>query len=98
MIKPIVLGKNVYVDIPPEDKERKIIVDANTKEALQKELLVKLKKLQIWAVGDAANPKLEVGQWVLIDPTAITSAKMVTFDDDITRALILDYNIIHIWR
>jgi hypothetical protein len=94
--KPLVLGKNVYVNIP-EKEENKIIVDANTKEALAKELLLKLKKLEIWAIGDAANPKLKVGQMVLIDPAAITRAKMVEFDDGITRALVLDYDIVHIW-
>jgi hypothetical protein len=34
---------------------------------------------------------------VTIDPAAITRAKMVEFDDGITRALVLDYDIVHIW-
>ena len=96
MNKPIVLGKNVYVNVPHKE-ETKIIVDENTKETLEKQVLIKLRKLEIWAIGDAANPKLEIGQMVLIDPAAITRAKMVEFDDGVTRALVLDYDIIHIW-
>lgn len=97
MSKPTVLGKNVYVTLPEPEKESKIIVDENTKEALNKELLKKMKKLQVWAVGDSANDKIKEGDWVLVDPTALAQAKMVEFDDGVVRALVLDYHVIHIW-
>jgi hypothetical protein len=97
MNKPVVLGKNIYLNIP-EEEDRKVIVDQNTKEALEKELLRKLKKLEVWAVGESANPQIAVGDWVLVDPAAISQAKMVEFDDGVTRALVLDYHIIHIWQ
>lgn len=100
MNKPDVLGKYVYIDIPIRE-EMKFQVDKNTKEELEKEFLKKLKKLQIWAVGDAANSKLKEGQWVLVDPEALrSSVKMVPFDingKEIFKALILDYHIVHIW-
>jgi len=98
MNKPIVLGKFVYVDLPQKE-ELKVIVDENTKEALQKALLKDLQRVTIWAVGDAANPKLKEGQQVLVDPSALTggNSKIVPFEDGKTRALILDYHIVHIW-
>ena len=95
--KPTVLGKFVYVDVPLRD-ELKIQVDQNTKENLEKEFLSKLKRLKIWAIGDGANPKLRAGQEVLVNPEALArGAKMVEFEDGITRALVLDYDIVHIW-
>lgn len=99
-IKPEVLGKYVYIDIPLRE-EYKFEVDANTKEALEKEFLKTLNKLQIWAVGDNANPKLQEGQWVLVDPEALArNVKMVDFEIDgkeVKKALVLDYHIVHIW-
>lgn len=98
MNKPTVLGKFIYVDLP-EKEESKIIVDENTKEALQRELLKTLQRVTIWAVGDAANPLLKEGQEVLVNPSALTggNAKMVPFPDGKVRALILDYDVVHIW-
>lgn len=95
MNKPHVLGKNVYIDIP-EKPEYKIEVDANTKEELEREWISKFNKLQVWAVGEAANPSITEGCWVLVDPEAIRNLKMIPFGDE-TKGLILDYHIVHIW-
>lgn len=97
MDKPKVLGKNIYLSLPPQEEESKIIVDENTKAALNKELLKKMKKLQVWARGKSADPEIKEGDWVLVDPTALARAKMVEFDDGVVRALVLDYDIMHIW-
>lgn len=97
MMKPKVLGKFVYISLPEKEQESKIIVDNNTKEDLNKALLQKFKKLEVWAVGESANPAIKEGQQVLVDPSAISQAKMVEFDDGSVKALVLDYNIIHIW-
>jgi hypothetical protein len=96
MNKPKVLGKNVYISLPEEDKKSKIIVDENTKDELNKQLLKKMSKLQVWAVGEGTTV-VEVGDWVLVNPEALSRAKMVEFDDGVIRALVLDYDIIHIW-
>jgi hypothetical protein len=104
MKKPIILGKFLYLEIPTKE-DSKIIVDENTKEELSKKLLKKLEKLKIWAIGDAANPKLikahNEGKFVLVNPDAIQKAKLVPFDEGgdepVMRALVLDYDIIHIW-
>ena len=99
--KPQVLGKFVYIELP-DAPDSKIIVDENTKEELHKKMLVHLQRVKIWAVGDAANPKLKVGQEVLVNPSALTgaNAKLVPFPDEgkgVRRALVLDYDIVHIW-
>lgn len=94
--KPKVLGKYVYIDIP-EKPETKISVDENTKEALQKEWISKLRKLEVWAVGEAANPSIKEGDFVCVDPNAINNIKMVPMDDGSVKGLILDYHIVHIW-
>ena len=93
--KPKVLGKFVYIDIP-ETPEYKIQVDENTKKALEKEWVSKFNRLQVWAVGESANPSIKEDDWVLIDPEAIRSIKMVPFGKT-TKGLILDYHIVHIW-
>ena len=99
-MKPQVLGKYVYIDIPKKPKY-KVEVDKNTKEDLERAFLKTLDKLQIWAVGESANPKLEEGQWVLVDPEALArNVKMVNFEIDgkeVKKALVLDYHIVHIW-
>lgn len=98
--KPKVLGKYVYINIPVRS-EQKFKVDDNTKKAVEKAFLEKLDRLQIWAVGDAANTKLKEEQWVLVDPEAIrNNLKMVPFNFDgekVYKGLILDYHIVHIW-
>lgn len=97
MNKPKVLGKYVYVSLPEQKEENKVIVDENTKKALEKELLQQMKKLEVWAVGESANDSINEGDWVLVDPSALAQAKMVEFDDGVTRALVLDFHIVHIW-
>lgn len=96
MKRPRVLGKFIYLDIPLRP-ETKIQVDSNTKEELEREWIAKLSKLQVWAKGTAVTNDINVGDWVLMDPNAINSIKMIPFDDGITRALVLDYHIVHIW-
>ena len=97
---PIVLGKFVYITLPPKE-ESKILVDENTKDELSKKMLITMSRLQIWAIGDSANTKLKVGQWVLIKPEALQRADIVPFEhngEKVTKALILDYDIVHIWK
>lgn len=99
MQKPIVLGKFVYITLPPQE-DSKLIVDSNTKEALNKELMMKLSRLKVWAVGDAANPKIKENSWVLVNPSALQRAEIVPFEfegEKTLKALISDYDIIHIW-
>ena len=45
------LGNRVLLQLPPQEEESKIVVDENTKEALQRELLNKMSKLKVLQVG-----------------------------------------------
>ena len=91
------------------EEEGKIIVDENTKEELNKQLLKKMKRLTIWGVGELANKKLKPGQEVLVNPQSLAQAQMVPFEEpvkegkegeteEVVRALIQDFDIIHIWN
>ena len=44
---PKLLGNRVLLEMPPQDDNSKLIVDENTKEALQRELLNKMSKLKV---------------------------------------------------
>ena len=44
------LGNRIYLEMPKKE-ESKIVVDENTKEALNKELLKKMSRLKVFAVG-----------------------------------------------
>ena len=45
------LGNRIFLEMPKKE-ESKLIVDENTKEALNKEMLNKMNKLVIHSVGD----------------------------------------------
>ncbi len=98
MSKPkAVLGKYVYLNIPPRP-EFKIKVDQNTKEALEKEWIAKLDKLEVYAVGVGADSNIKEGEFVLVDPQFIQQIKMVPMGDgEDPKALVTDYMIVHVW-
>ena len=60
------LGNRIYVELPKKE-ESKLVVDENTKEALQREMLKKMSKLTVYAVGDTVRV-VEVGDVILVDP------------------------------
>jgi len=92
------LGNRIYLEMPKKD-ESKLIVDDNTKEALQKELLKKMSKLKIHSVGDGQmNAKLVVGAEVLVDPSALRDKTFVIpLSDEEDVLLVSPFDIIHIW-
>lgn len=96
------LGQYIYLEMPPKP-EHKIIVDENTKEALQKSMLKELNSLKIYARGLLANELLVVGERVLVDPSVLANPNTVTIPlknekgDDINVILVQDFQIIHIW-
>lgn len=98
----LVTGRHVYIQIPPK-KEGKVIVDENTKEALQKAMLQHLKVTTVFAKGDMVTDKINVGDKVLVDPAALTNPNTVklTLENDegesVDVALVQDYHIIHVW-
>jgi hypothetical protein len=92
------LGNRIYLEMPKKE-ESKLIVDENTKEALQKELLKKMSRLKVHSVGTAiTDPDLKVGVDVLVDPTALRDKTLIiplSEDEDVMLVSIFD--IVHIW-
>jgi len=94
---PKLLGNRVLLQLPPQDEESKIVVDENTKEALQRELLNKMSKLKVLQVGTIVT-EIKVGDWVLVDPAALNKATLVPINDNDERAILVSpFDIIQIW-
>lgn len=91
------LGNRVYLNMPKKE-ESKLIVDENTKEALKKELLNKMSKLTVYAVGDLVT-SLEVGDEVLVDPEALArKATIIPLSKDKEVLLVSPFDIVHVWK
>ena len=89
------LGNRIYLEIPKKE-ESKLIVDENTKESLEKEMLKKMNKLKVHSVG-TANMEVKVGDFVLVDPAALSKAQLIPLSDDETVLLVSQFDIIQIW-
>jgi hypothetical protein len=91
------LGNRVLLQLPPQDEESKIVVDENTKEALQRELLNKMSKLKVLQVGTIVT-EIKAGDWVLVDPAALNKATLVPINENDERAILVSpFDIIQIW-
>ena len=92
------LGTRVYVKVPKK-QEGKLIVDENTREALNKELMKKMPKLEVFAIGSGiTDSDLKEGSFVLVEPSALATASNMPFEfEDFDVAMIPYFNIIHIW-
>jgi len=91
------LGNRVLLQLPPQEEESKIVVDENTKEALQRELLNKMSKLKVLQVGTIVT-EIKAGDWVLVDPAALNKATLVPINDNDDRAILVSpFDIIQIW-
>ena len=92
------LGNRIYLEIPKKE-ESKLVVDENTKEALQKELLKKMSRLKVHSVGTAiTDPDLVVGCEVMVDPTALRDKTLVIpLSDEEDVLLVSIFDIVHIW-
>ena len=97
MSKPYkkLLGNRIYVNIPKKD-DSKIIVDENTKEALQREMLKKMSKLEVFDVGDLIS-NISIGDFLLIDPSKLKDAMVIPLSDDKDVLLVSPFDVIHIW-
>jgi len=94
---PKLLGNRILLELPPQDEESKIVVDENTKEALQRELLNKMSKLKVLQVGTIVT-EIKAGDWVLVDPAALNKATLVPINDNDERAILVSpFDIIQIW-
>jgi hypothetical protein len=89
------LGNRIYLEIPKKE-ESKLIVDENTKESLEKEMLKKMNKLKVHSIG-TANMDVKVGDFVLMDPAALSKAPLIPLSEDETVLLVSPFDVIQIW-
>lgn len=90
------LGNRIYIEMPKQNEESKLIVDENTKEALQKEMLKKFSKLTIHTVGDTVST-MKAGDVVLVDPGVLSKAPLINLSDDEQVLLVSPFDVIMIW-
>ena len=88
------LGNRILLDLPKKD-EGKLIVDENTKEALEREMMQKLNKLRVHAVGDLVS-NIKIGDEILVDPAALGKAPVIPIGDD-NKLLVTPFDVILIW-
>lgn len=89
------LGNRIYLEMPKKE-ESKLIVDENTKEALEKEMLKKMSKLKVHSVG-TANMDVKEGDIVLVDPAALSKAPFIPLSEDEQVLLISPFDVIMVW-
>lgn len=89
------LGNRIYVDMPKKE-ESKLIVDENTKEALQREMLKRMSKLTVFDVGDLVT-NVKVGDVILVDPGKLKDAMVIPLSDDKDVLLVSPFDVMHVW-
>jgi hypothetical protein len=91
------LGNRIYLNMPKKE-ESKLIVDDNTKDALKKQLLARMSKLTVYAVGDLVTNIAE-GDEVLVDPEALSrKAVIIPLSEDKEVLLVSPFDVVHIWK
>ena len=89
------LGNRIYVELPKKE-ESKLIVDENTKEALQKEMLKKMARLKVYAVGDLVT-NISVGEEILVDPGSLSKSLVIPISEERDVLLVSPFDVIHVW-
>ena len=90
------LGNRIYLEMPKQDEDSKLIVDDNTKEALQREMLKKFSKLTVHTVGDTIS-NIKTGDIVLVDPGVLAKAPLVDLSETEQVLLVSPFDVIMIW-
>lgn len=90
------LGNRVYLEMPKQEEDSKLIVDENTKEALQREMLKKFSKLTVHTVGDIVTT-IKAGDVVLVDPGVLAKAPLVDLSENEQVLLVSPFDVIMIW-
>ncbi len=89
------LGNRIFLEMPKKE-ESKLIVDENTKEALNKEMMKKLGKLVVHSVGDIVT-SLKPGDTVLVDPEQLKKCPIIDISEDIQLLLVSPFDVILVW-
>jgi hypothetical protein len=93
---PKLLGNRIYLEMPKQNEESKLIVDENTKEALQREMLKKFSKLTVHTVGDLVTT-IKTGDVILVDPGVLSKAPLIDLSDNEQVLLVSIFDVIMIW-
>ena len=88
------LGNRIFLEMPKKE-DSKLIVDENTKEALNKEMLKKLSKLKVDSVGDTVT-NINVGDMVLVDPNYLQKCPIIEVEGK-ELILISPFDVILVW-
>ena len=87
-------GNRLLLDLPKKE-EGKLIVDENTKEALEKEMMQKLNKLTVHAVGDLVTDIIP-GDEILVDPAVLGKAPVIPINGE-NKLLVSPFDVILVW-
>jgi hypothetical protein len=90
------LGNRIYLEMPKQNEENKIVVDENTKESLQREMLKTFSKLTVHTVGDTIST-IKAGDVVLVDPGVLAKAPLVNLSETEQVLLVSPFDVIMIW-
>lgn len=90
------LGNRIYLEVPKQVEENKLIVDENTKEALQREMLKTFSKLTVHSVGDTVT-SVKKGDIVLVDPGKVSQGQLIDLSEGEQVILVSPFDVIMIW-
>lgn len=88
------LGNRIFLEMPKKE-DSKLIVDENTKEALNKEMLKKLSKLKVNSVGDTVT-NINVDDMVLVDPNHLQKCPIIEVEGK-ELILVSPFDVILVW-
>ena len=89
------LGNRVYLEMPEESKTL-IHLDKATKAAKEEEMLRKLGRLKVYAVGSAID-FIKEGDEIMLDPSSAGRACKIPLSKDKEVLLVSIFDIAHIW-
>lgn len=92
---PTLMGNRIFVEMPKQE-ESKLVVDENTKEALQMEMLKKMSKVKVHSVGTTVQD-IKVGDEILVDPFALSKSPLIPLSDTETVLLVSPFDVILKW-
>lgn len=90
------LGNRIYLEMPVQNEDNKLIVDENTKEALQREMLKKYSKLTVHTVGDTVST-VKKGDVILVDPGVLSKAPLIELSETEQVILVSPFDVIMVW-
>ena len=92
---PTLLGNRIFIEMPAQE-ESKLVVDENTKEALQMEMLKKMSKMKVHSVGTTVQD-IKVGDYIMVEPFALSKSPLIPLSDDEMVILVSPFDVILKW-